>query len=143
MKKVILIFALSLSLVSFSQTDENLNNRFCKRIKVEKDKFTNETKSRSPYDGSGLNLIKYVTNESTNIYLSINVEGNTLNYNAKGVYILLENGEKLSFPDIEISVDTNSSHRYSKWKYSAFIELSDENIKLLLSSRITDVRLYI
>ena len=54
--------------------------------------------------------------------------------------ILFEDGTKLTKPQEKIDTKTSSGRGYI---YSAFIQLSQSEIKLLTEKNITDTRLYI
>ena len=67
------------------------------------------------------------------------VHGEGLNVNGKGVWILFEDGTKISKPnaDLQIDVATNG------YRYAGFIELTKNDIKLLTEKTMTDKRLVI
>lgn len=118
------------------------NEVYCNNILIKKDKFEDLETHMTPFGNQGLSLMKSIRNNIKTYYLSVKVNGGTLNVGEKGAYILLENGKKISKPNEKIDVDYNSRNA-SDWEYSAFIQLSQEEISLLKSSRITDVKLYI
>lgn len=72
-------------------------------------------------------------------YLYLVVHAPTVNVSTKGVYVLLKNGQKIIGPDIEIDVNADDSD----FRYSALMPIDDDQIKQLIASEITDVRLYI
>lgn len=111
---------------------------YCKDITTTTDKFTGESRSTTEYS-EGILLMKTVKDGSSKIYLKINEPGSTLNVGKKGLILLLENGKKIERPNAKIDVEVNSG----SYVYSAFIELTDSEIKLLKENAITDNRLYI
>ncbi len=119
------------------------NEVFCEDIDMEKDKFNGEVTYRTPFGNQGINLTKIKKNNVTNYYLSVSVDGSTLNVGTKGAYVLFDNGKKISRPNESIDVDSNIGTYSSGWEYSAFIKLNQEDIKLLKNNKITDVKLYI
>lgn len=73
--------------------------------------------------------------------MSINELGSTINVGIKGLTLLLENGKKIERPNADIDAKVNKGG--SGYLYSAFIELTKEEIDLLINNPITDNRLYI
>lgn len=114
---------------------------FCKDIEESKDKFSDEITFRTPII-EGISFLKIKTTDLVSTYLRIRIHGRTLNVNTTGVIILFDNGSKLEIPDAEIEVDV-SSGSIDGYTYSAFISLSEDEIKLLSENIMTDVRLYI
>ena len=113
---------------------------FCKDIEETKDKFTGEVSYSSPYL-EGISFIKVKKEGTEKIYLSIQEAGATINFNIKGVILLLENGFRIEKPDAVLDVKLSSIG--TGYIYSAFIELNSDDIKLLTINKITDDRLYI
>jgi hypothetical protein len=112
---------------------------FCDKIEHKVDKFENKETFYTPTE-NGISFIKTIENGKTSVYLSVRENGSTLNYGAKGLYILFADGSKITKPNEEIDVDVSSG---SGWIYSAFINLSQEEMKLLSEKSITDTKLYI
>lgn len=111
---------------------------YCKDITIETDKFTGETKAISNYS-EGISFIKVTKDEVSKIYLTINESGSTPNVGKKGLILLLENDKRIERVNAEIDVKTGSRN----YVYSAFIELSEAEIDLLLKNDIIADRLYI
>jgi hypothetical protein len=111
---------------------------YCKDIEIKTDKFSGETNASSNYS-EGIKFIKSTKDDVSKIYLAINEPGLTLNVGEKGLILLLENGNKIERPNAKIDVKTGGS----KYVYSAFIELTKEEIDLIINNPITDDRLYI
>lgn len=112
---------------------------FCSKIEHQKDKFEDKETFFSPY-ASGISFMKVINKGVTTIYLSVRVNGSTPNVGKKGLNILFEDGTKLTKPDADIDVKVSSGSGYI---YSAFIQLSQSEIKLLIDKNITDKRTYI
>ncbi len=113
---------------------------YCDQVEKEFDKFTKATEYNTPYvDGLSVVASKKDGNPME-YFLSLEVMGNSLNVDKKGVIILLENQRKISLPDVNLKVDIAGNNQY---KYSAFITLSREHLGLLRMHNITDIRLYV
>jgi len=116
---------------------------YCSDIVTEQDKFTNVLKSSSPYS-EGISFIKTVKNGNTTIFLSINEIGATATFNKTGLILLLENNKRIEKPNAPIDVKVNSGYTGATgYVYSAFVQLTSEDIKLLSENAITDNRLYV
>lgn len=117
----------------------NLPSEFyCQDITFEKDIFTKEKTYTSPIK-DGITIIKTVNKGISSLYMSILEIGNTANVGKTGVYLLLENGMKISKPNVKISIDANTNN----YRYSCFFTLTPNDISLLKKYKITDKRLYI
>jgi hypothetical protein len=112
---------------------------FCDKIEHKVDKFENKETFYTPTE-NGISFIKTIENGNSIIYLSVRENGSTLNYDIQGLYILFSDGSKFTKPNEEIDVDVSSG---SGWIYSAFINLSQEEMELLSEKNITDTKLYI
>lgn len=116
---------------------------YCADITTENDKFTNEIRSSSPYS-EGVSFVKTIKDGKTTIYLSINEIGSTAVVGKTGLTLLLENNKRIEKPTAPIDVKVNSGYTGAKgYVYSAFVELTTDDIKLLSENAITDNRLYI
>ena len=111
---------------------------YCQDITSKKDKFTGEVTFSSPIK-DGITLIKVVNKGIVSLYMSALEIGNTANVGKTGVYLSLENGIKISKPNVKISIDANTNN----YRYSCFFPLTPNDIKLLKKYKITDKRLYI
>ncbi|MBZ9728669.1 hypothetical protein LB467_03135 [Salegentibacter sp. JZCK2] len=111
---------------------------FCSKIETKKNKVSGETKSRTPTE-EGITFTKIDKEGETNLFLSIREFGPTLNVGSKGLLILLEDGKKIEKPEAPIEVEKDGAN----YIYSAFIELTDEDIQKLLESPMTHNRLYV
>jgi hypothetical protein len=113
---------------------------YCKNIETTTDKFDGKTTSRSDYS-EGIAFIKVVKDNSSKIYMTVNEIGSTINVGKKGLILLLENGKKIDRPNAKLDTKVNKGGR--GYVYSAFIELTQAEIKLIIENKITDNRLYI
>lgn len=114
---------------------------YCKKITTSFDKFTNETKLTAHY--KNVDFLKITKNNVSRYYMSIRTSGSTVSVNEKGLIILLENGKRLEKPNATIDVDVNTTGYGNAYLYSTFINLTESDIKILLTNKITDARLYI
>jgi len=116
---------------------------YCADITIEDDKFTGEIRSKSPYS-EGVSFIKVTKEGISKIYISINETGSTAVVGKTGLILLLENNKRIEKPTAPIDVKVNSGYTGATgYVYSAFVELTAEDIKLLCENAITDNRLYI
>lgn len=113
---------------------------YCKGIEQTTDKFTGEIKTTTDYS-EGICFVKVEKDKKRKLYLAINETGATLNVGQKGLILLLENNKRIDKPEATIDVKPSSSS--SGYIYSAFVELSDADLNLLITNRITDNRLFI
>lgn len=111
---------------------------YCNDIKTTSDKFTGDETKTTDFS-EGICFMKVTKGNVSNIYLKINETGSTLNLGKKGLTLLLENNKRLERPETKIDVKLSGKN----YVYSAFIELSNEEVNLLIENPITDDRLYI
>lgn len=116
-------------------TENELIEKYCKKIHYDYDKFKKDTIFRSPY----LENIQFLKYPNGIIYISLTCKGSTVNVNEVGVTILLENNIKIIRSKEKISVDASSD----RFDYSAFFRLSSTDIEKLKQNKITDFQLYI
>lgn len=113
---------------------------YCKDITTKTDKFNGEVRSSSEIS-EGIKFLKVDRKDGTStVYMRITEPGKTLNVGIKGVTLLLENGNRIEKPNAEIEVQSVTGANYA---YTAFFELTKQDIKLLIENPITDNRLYI
>lgn len=137
MKKLTLLLITIFVLTQFSFSQDLKTEKYCKKIEVEVDKFTGETKYTTPLLQQ-ISFIKYIDSSDTVVYMSISTIGSTP-ATGEGVIILLENGEKITKnTETDVSVNYNA-----QFEHSAFFRLTREDIELLKEHNITDTRLYI
>lgn len=116
---------------------------YCADIKTENDKFTGEIRSSSPYS-EGVSFVKITKDGTSKIFLSINETGSTPVVGKTGLILLLENNKRIEKPTAPIDVKVNSGYTGATgYVYSAFVELTSDDIKLLCENSMTDDRLYI
>lgn len=134
MKKLLIISFYFFCLHLYSQNDT------CNFYTEDLDKFDGKITFDTYTDG-GVSFVKVISKANIiTYYISLSVEGATLNYGLKGVTILLKNG-KIEKPLEKVSVDINK--KTYQYVYSAFCALSKQDIQKIKSSKITDFRLYI
>ena len=123
----------------------HVQSQDCKRITTVVDKFTGDTTYSTPV----IKIVSAVKIKSSDTsrpggrtYLSLRSYGYNAVLDAKGAYVILEDGTKLSWPEQTIDVRVNKLNNTS-FEYSAFIELTEEQSKLLSEKAITDFRIYV
>ena len=101
------------------------------------DKFSGE----KTYYGGGtiVSFMKVIGKGTSSQYISVNVNGSTLNYGCYGVSILFENGGKI----IRSKEKVDTGYNDSGWLYKAFFRPSLNEINLLKTQKITTVKLYV
>jgi hypothetical protein len=112
---------------------------FCDKIEHRKDKFEDKETLFSPLT-NGIALIRTIANGKSYIQLMVIVNGSTLNFDAKGLFILFSDGTKILKPATKVDVEASNGSRYI---YSASIGLQQNEIKLLTEKSITDIKVYI
>lgn len=112
---------------------------WCSKFTIIKDKFEDKTSYYSPQE-SGFSLIKIIARGITKYYLSVEEGGSTATVDGKGLFLLFDDGTKLNKENAKIDVKVGDKGRFI---YSAFIELTNEDLVILKTKKITDNRLYI
>tara|TARA_Y100000768_G_scaffold385591_1_gene372025 strand:- start:838 stop:1344 length:507 start_codon:yes stop_codon:yes gene_type:complete len=136
MKRLLLI---PIVLLFLSCSASFLDPNSCDRIKKKVSKFDNSIIYSTPILDV-ISFSKYVNSNLDGTYLSVQLSESYLTTGGKGLTLLLENGEKITWDDEDIDVDVGYS---SRWTYSAFTRLNFNQIKLLRTYKVTDVKLYI
>jgi hypothetical protein len=113
---------------------------WCSKLTIINDKFEDKTSYYSPQE-SGFIVIKVISNGVPKYYLDVEEGGSTVNVNGKGLYLLFDDGSKINKENAEINVKVGN--KYTPYIYSAFIELTNEDLNILKTKKITDNRLYI
>lgn len=125
-----------ISVLGYSQTSD------CEGMSKEVDEFDGKITLRAdvtPISSKNIvTLIKIKKNENITYYLSMNIAASDI-YTGKGVYIILNNGEKIAKPSQKVDYRLLGSQFYSK----TFIRLTDEDLALLKESGIKKFKLYI
>lgn len=111
---------------------------FCDDIDYEKDKFEKIERFYTPRK-DGINFLKTIENEKTSIYMTVRTHGAGLTVEGKGLYLLFEDGTKISKPNEIIDVDI----AINGYVYEAFFVLTKNDIKLLTEKTMTDKRLVV
>lgn len=135
MKHLLLLPILLLALNSSSQTLKSDQPDLCDWVEVKKDKFSGTVEKRTP---SYLHPVSFSIYKNK-LYISLTTIGHVASVNDKGVYILLENGTKITKINEDIDVDVNDGN----YEYSAFFEVTPNDLKKLLASPITDFKLFV
>ena len=112
---------------------------WCNKFTVNKDKFEDKTSYYSPQE-SGFSVIKIISKDITTYYLRVEEGGSTANVDGKGLFLLFEDGTKLNKDKAKIDVKVGNNGGFI---YSAFVELTMEDLEILKSKKLTDNRLYI
>jgi hypothetical protein len=137
MKTIILILISLITLIQVSSAQELKIEKYCKKIKVENDKFDGEIKYSTPVLKQ-IRFIKSIDKGGSRTYMSISTIGSTPS-TGEGVTLLLENGKKI-YKKVETDVRVNSN---AQFEHSAFFSLYEYEIELLKKYSITDAKLYI
>jgi hypothetical protein len=112
---------------------------WCGKFIVKNDLFEDKTSFYSPKE-SGFTLIKIVKNGTINYYLSVDEKGSTANVDGKGLFLLFNDGTKITKSDAKIDVSISDRGGFI---YTAFVELTLEELETLKTKTITANRLYI
>ena len=108
---------------------------WCKDIETKTDKFTETTKYNTPSEEH-----VFFIKEKGVTYIYLKSHGKTLNVNSNGVIILLNDGSKINKETAKIDVKVDGDGWYT---YTSMFSLTDEEIKKISDTYITDYRLYI
>ena len=137
MKKVsIILLLLIFSTKTYTQD--------CIKIKKKVDEYEDIT----TFDYTGLRSISLtatVRNGLLTYYLSLNTTGSTLLIGEKGVFIILDDGQKIIKTSEEIDCEFEPEHYYGSgdYEYSAFIRLNSQELDLLKNHSVKKFKLYI
>lgn len=110
-------------------------------IKCETDKFTGDKRCYylGVLMGTSIGLSKTISAFDTAYYISVNVPAVTVTF-GKGVFILLDDGQKISRPGQKVEVDVASGGGFVA---KSFFKITMEELKLLQEHKATDVKAYI
>jgi hypothetical protein len=144
MKKLLLILLCFLTITSYSQK----KNNYAKDIEVSTDKFDDKTTWNSPYtfktygqiDSERVWFSKIKNDDVLTYYLRLSTTGITLNIDGKGAIVLFTDGDRIEFPELEISVDVANG---SSWEYSVFTSITIEQLDKFINKDIDAFKLYI
>lgn len=118
-------------------------NALCAKIERKTDDFTNEITINNPIIEGGkissMILYKTITNSKVLYSLNLSTYGNTVNVGESGVIILFDDGTKMNKPSIKVDVNSNAKG----FEYTAYIPLTETEVKLLTTKKITKFRLFI
>lgn len=130
-----IIIATILFLISVSCRAEAVS---CDRITSEKDDFKDEVTLRTPLLAAAqISKIKS-KHKNPRYYLLLSTIGRTVVVDGKGAFILFEDEGKWS-KSVRIDVDATENG----FEYTAFIPLTNADMKLLKSKKISKFKLYI
>lgn len=131
----VLLPLLFISTFSFGQ-----NDKYCKKIGIDVDKFTGDTTYTSPHLAGFMDPIFYIKKDGE-IMIYILSNGSTANVGEKGAILLLKDGNKIERPEVLIDCKVNSAG--AGFDYTTLFTLTEEEIELLSNSPVSAVRLYI
>jgi len=110
---------------------------FCSKIDRSVDDFTDEIRLNSPIL-SAMTIYKIIDKADTRYHLSLRTYGNTVIVDGSGVIILFTDGVKMT-KSVKINVEAKSKG----YEYSAFITLTEADLKTLSTKKVNKFRLYI
>ncbi len=127
----------------FITTKINFDEKaFCTKIESQKDDFTNVLKFNSPisnnYEISPMIIYKEINDSKSKYFLSLRTNGSTVNVDGTGVIILFSDGSKWTKP-VKINVKAGKDN----FIYTAFINLTPEDLNIFSTKKIKKYRLYI
>ena len=118
-------------------------NTLCSKIENQKDDFTDNISINSPIIESreiaSMILYKHIMSGKITYALSLQTSGVTVNVGQTGVIILFDDGTKMNKTTIEFDVDADEKG----YKYSAYVPLTETEVKSLTTKKIKKFRLYI
>jgi hypothetical protein len=116
----------------------------CEKITKKVDDFEDKISFR--FSGlRNVSLSTYIEKGEVTSYLSLHTTGSTLSIGEKGVYILLDDGQKIIKANENIDSEFEPEHYYGSdnYEYSAFISLTKDELDLLTKHSIKKFKLYI
>lgn len=144
MKKLFTLAAILLVTIvtaqEYSKKDLKSIDKGKSEITKEYDEFENTTTWRSPLlKNISFTKVKY-KDETVRMYLRITTYGSTLNVGEKGLTVIFEDGSRFERPAAEIDANTSSGYG---WRYTAFVSIDDEDLKLFATKKVKAYKLYI
>lgn len=117
--------------------------KICKKnITVKQDEFEGNRTIYSPLSDK-MGFYKDISRGGVSTYyLSAKTYGPTVVYDGEGIFILFEDGTKLTRKGVKVNVDY-VSREYSPYKYSVFMRLTDEEIDTLKKKKVSKFKLYV
>jgi hypothetical protein len=114
---------------------------FCKNIVSTNDMFTGELDYASPF--GSVEFYKIIKENGARTQVTLKSQGTTLTLNAKGVIILLENGNRIERPEAKIEVTKIKALDGSDaYLYTSVLNLTENDIKLMTENKMTKYRLF-
>jgi hypothetical protein len=116
-----------------------------KYFKREVDKFDGKTTITTNMLGNVAFYKVIPPDGSPTTFLVLHATGHTPAVNEKGVIIILSDGTKIVRPNqgIDVEVSEGTSFGSGPYTYRAFFSVTDDELKQMAQSGITDFRLYI
>jgi len=111
---------------------------YCKQLETYGEQVDGETRVASPYE-DGISFVKIIEQNSGIVYLDVSIADTALTATGKGLSLTLENGKKFLKPNAEMDVEVNDDGSY---RYSVFVRLTTEDIKVLAGSNIKDATIH-
>ena len=135
------LFVFLLIGLTFNSFGQEANEKYCKKIEVEVDKFTGDTTYTSPHSQGFIDPLFYIKkNGETMVYLK--GYGSTVNVGKNGAILLLKDGKKIERANVSIDCDVNGAGA-TGFLYTTLFSLTTEEIEMLSNSPVISVRLYI
>lgn len=118
------------------------SNDYCSDFEKRVDKFTGVTSYHTSYL-KNLTFCKRIDTSKNDAYcyILIYLPNSFLTVKGEGVYFLLSDGSKISYPSEDIKVDYSTAT--GNYNYSASIFPTDDELKRMRESHITAFKLYI
>ncbi len=132
MKGIIIILALSLPILSWAQ---------CSALRKKENKSTGEIRLATD-KSEAASVTREMRLNKTTYYLSLSTPGNTSS-NQHGVTLLLDDGNKLDWPNAMVMSTPSSPHGNTHFKAQSYVELTTEQLQALTKNRIVNYKLYI
>ena len=146
------LLALNIAFSSFAQTGNTEEAKYAAyldsaltaemKLRREVDEFTEQISIDCPVLGnplSTIHLIKYINKNKATYYIDLMTQGRTVFVGWKGAILLFTDGTKMKKPNAKINIEV-SDYGY---RYTAFIPVTQADLKVLSSKNIDKFRLSI
>ena len=138
MKKITLIIAMLFATIVSAQ---NFEEKLCEGKVTYFKKANGEIRYIAFIDNIAFIVGTTVGSDKMNYYASLKYTGgDTPMVKKKGAKIIMENGEVINKPDVEIKIEVNKKAQY---EYKAFVPLTEDEIKILLDNKTSKIQLYV
>lgn len=112
-----------------------------KHIKKEIDKLNEDINYKTPLL-EPVSATRILKKGQQTVFLKLATWSSTVSVKGKGVTILFDNGKRIERPNQEIDAQVNTTVGHPEdYEYTAFMELTPEDIALLSQARITNYKL--